>query len=136
MVHAFGWGHGMGFGFGFLNFIGTLLFIGLVILAVKVALRGPWAGGGGQGAPWRGGRGWWEGTERHPDDDAVATARGRLAAGEITPEEFGVIERGLGTAGPDGPSRWDDAVRLARLRFAKGEITLEEFEAIRKALLG
>lgn len=132
MAHAFGFGHAMGFGFGFLNFIGTLLFIVLIVWAIKFLVRG------GRGN-WRG-RGW----ERRSagEDPALAAARERFARSEINSEEFESLSKGLRqdadrTSGPSF-GNWfdgrDSALELARMRFARGEIGLEEFERIRKGL--
>lgn len=135
MAYAFGMGHGFGFGLGFLNFIGTLLFILLIIWGVKMFLRtrrsGPWS-------EWRGNAGWrWDGPQAHGaghPDEAMSTARERLAKGELSAEEFETIKQGLG-ASSDAETRHDSALRLARLRFAKGELTPDEFAAVKKALL-
>ena len=61
-------------------------------------------------------------------------ARDRLASGEVTPEQYEAIKRGLSsTEAPYG--RPDGALAKARARFARGEISLEEFEAVKRALL-
>ncbi|HEX7004003.1 MAG TPA: SHOCT domain-containing protein [Trueperaceae bacterium] len=133
MAYAFGYGHAMGFGFGFLNFIGTILFIVLIVWTIKFLVRG------GRGS-WRA-RGW----ERPGGGDpALAAARERFARSEIGSEEYEAISKGLRQDEDrrSGPSfgNWfdgrDRALELARMRFAKGEIGLEEFERIRKGLAG
>ncbi|MEX2541027.1 MAG: SHOCT domain-containing protein [Trueperaceae bacterium] len=132
MAYAFGFGHGMGFGFGFLNFIGTILFIVLLFWAIKFVFRG---------GPWRY-RGWDH--RAQADDDAVRTARERLARGEIGAEEYETLRQGLkqdSQRGSGAPVRsWfegrDSALELARMRFAEGEISREEFETIKKGLTG
>lgn len=143
MAFAYGFGHGAGFGFGlgFLNLIGTILFFAFLFFLVKLIVRGGWRCGRGpqsHGREWN--RGWWSGSsgpwtdsQAAASDDALRTARERLASGEISPEEFEVLKRGLGGSF-DGASRHDGAVNLARLRFARGELSLEEFEAVKKAL--
>lgn len=149
MAFAYGFGHGAGFGFGlgFLNLIGTVLFFIFLVFLVKTIVRGGWRGGRGPrggGPEWGGG--WWGGPPRRWSgsdesrgdgwraDEALRTARERLAGGEISPQEFESLKRGLGST-VDGTSRHDDAVNLARLRFARGELSSEEFEAVKKALL-
>jgi uncharacterized membrane protein len=120
----------MGFGFGFLNFIGTVLFIILLVWAMFLVR-------GGRGAPWRSSAAPYE-------DEALRTARERFASGEISAEELERLRQGLraGETRESGhPMRiWFEgrgsALELARMRFAKGEVTLEEFEAIRKGLAG
>ena len=129
-------GHGFGFGLGFLNFLGSLLFILLIIWGIKMLVRGRWPGPWGEG---RGRNGWrWDGPHAYGaerPDEAMTTARERLAKGEFSAEDFETIKKGLGSSS-DAETRHDSAVRLARLRFAKGELTLDEFEAVKKALLG
>ena len=151
MVEAMGRGgyavghgmHGFGFGLGFLNLIGTLLFFFFLFWVAKFVIRGIRASGSG-GGPWagRGPRGWRKfdfGRGHYGSDDALQTARDRLARSEITPKEFETIKQGLGTsqASEHSPNRFwggDDALSTARQRFAQGELTLEEFEAVKKAL--
>lgn len=139
--YAMGHGmHGFGFGLGFLNLIGTLLFVFFLFWVAKFVIRGiRYSSGGGFG----GGRGrsfrrrFERGFGRNfgESDDALQTARDRLARSEITPEEFETIKQGLGTP-PSQEGFWggDDALSTARQRFAQGDITLEEFEAVKKAL--
>ncbi len=147
----------MGFGFGFLNFIGTILFFVFLFALLRMFLRGARYSGmgrGGWGGPWmargmgHGGRhgpggmiggmmGGWNGR-----DDALETARERLAKSEITPEQFEAVRKGLETRRQrdeeQGLRRWmggkDDALETARMRFARGEVSAEEFEMIKKAL--
>jgi uncharacterized membrane protein len=151
------WHYGMapmvGFGFGFLNFIGTILFFVLLFALLRMFLRGARYSGmgrGGWGGPWMGGRhGWgrhgWGGMMGgwNGRDDALETARERLAKSEITPEQFEAIKKGLETRRQrDEDQSWrgwmggskDDALETARMRFARGEISAEEFEMIKKAL--
>jgi len=135
MAQAMGHGmHGFGFGLGFLNLIGTLLFFFFLFWVAKFVIRGVRYSSGGRG-PWS-----WRGRsfhKHHGTDDALQTARDRLARSDITPEEFETIKQGLGTQ-PAQESFWggDDALSTARQRFAQGELTLEEFEAVKKALQG
>jgi uncharacterized membrane protein len=152
------WHHGyamapmMGFGFGFLNFIGTILFFVLLFALARMFLRGARYSGmgrGGWGGPWmggrHGGRGWAQGMMGgwNGRDDALETARERLAKSEITPEQFEAVRKGLETRRQrdedQGVRGWmgggkDDALETARMRFARGEISAEEFEMIKKAL--
>jgi putative membrane protein len=148
MAYAFGFGHGagLGFGLGFLNLVGTLLFFLFIVFLIKTVVRGGWRGG------WPGRR--WERAEdeapgfrwgpsdarfRASDahgpghDQAWQTARERLANGEVTPQEFETLKRGLAHYG-EGQPRFDKALNMARMRFAKGEIGLEDLEAIKRAL--
>ena len=132
--------HGFGFGLGFLNLIGTVLFFFFLFWVAKFVIRGIRYSGGGRGPRGGYGRGFRRRFERSFErnfdgpDDALQTARDRLARSEITPEEFETIKQGLGT--PPSQSFWDndDALSTARQRFAQGDITLEEFEAVKKAL--
>lgn len=133
MAYAFGYGHGMGFGFGFLNFIGTLLFIILVIWALKFLFRG------GRVPNWNP-RGW-RGRDT-TNDEAMTAVRERFARGEIDAAQFEKLRQGLseGTDRYRSGSSWfdsgDSALELARMRFARGELTLEEFKTIRDGLTG
>jgi uncharacterized membrane protein len=165
MVHAGGFYgmHGFGFGLGFLNLIGTILFFIFIFMLIKFFVRGAryaghrnwhgrgdwnkrdwsrrdWNRGDWKGkAPWMSEKFWMddkEGSRSYDtDDEAMNTARERLAQGEITPEQFETVKQGLKVDMSDSPlGRHDKAVHLARLRFAKGEISLEEFDAVKKAL--
>ena len=148
LAYGFGAAH-VGFGLGFLNFLGTVLFFILLFMLFKTLFRG-WRYAGSKG--WRGGTGpwgWsrhgWHGHKDRParaeEDEAMNTARERLAQGEITPEEFEALKQGLRSGRPEngdgygGYQRFDRAIDLARMRFARGEISAEEFEAVRKTLL-
>ena len=118
----------MGFGFGFLNFIGTILFIILIVWVIKSVARGGW----------RSGR--WQ--QSGQDDAALNAARERFARSEISAEEYEALRQGLRQGEERGQGRsfggWfdggDKALELARMRFARGEIDLEEFERIRRGL--
>lgn len=145
----------MGFGFGFLNFIGTILFFVFLFALLRLFFKGMrysamGRGPRGWGGPWMG-RGMGHGWGRHGwggmiggwngRDDALETARERLARSEITPEQFETIKKGLETRRQhedEQPWRgWagkDDALETARVRFARGEISAEEFEMIKRAL--
>lgn len=82
------------------------------------------------------GKGWHESPRKH-HDEAMKTARESVAQGEIKPEDFEIIKKGLRASEPtpeDSYRRSDSAFKTARMRFAKGEISLEEFETLRKAL--
>ena len=134
MAYAFGYGahHMAGFGFGFFNFLGTLLFIILIVWVIKFFVRG-----GRGGPPWAGRSYRWR---DQGNDDALRTARERFAQGEITREQYDELRGGLERNGDShgGPGRWfgsgDSAMELARMRFARGELTREEFDTIRKGL--
>jgi uncharacterized membrane protein len=62
-------------------------------------------------------------------DDAITTARVRLARGELTPEQYSDLKTQLEIA-----SEPDPALKIARQRLANGEISAEEFAMIRDAL--
>ena len=151
-----GFGPAMGYGFGpgllffgFFKFLGFLLLLALIFFAIRMFTRGARYAGFGPG-PWMGGRGRGRGPGNWGNwfgrDDAMETARERLARSEITPEQFEAIRSGLEPKREqrDWDQRWDagrgwrrdDALELARMRFARGEISSEEFEMIRKALDG
>lgn len=123
--------HAYGFGLGFLNFLGTALFVLALIFAVKVLARGGWQGGR---RGWARCQGRWDGHGPQAPDEAMRAARERLARGEIDPEAFEALRKGLAPAEARQDGRPDGALELARLRFAQGELTPEEFEAIKKAL--
>ena len=166
-----GFEYGMGFfpmlALGFFKLFGFLLFLALLFLLFRLLTRGPRYAGFGPGG-W-GPRGWGPGRGRggmagfFGGDEALETARERLARSEITPEQFEAIRTGLEPKGDGrgwearggdwrGDSRHSDAWRgwrhsdawrgwrrdgaleTARMRFARGEISSEEFEMIRKAL--
>ncbi|CAN5786006.1 hypothetical protein BH24DEI2_BH24DEI2_21990 [soil metagenome] len=130
--------HGMGFGFGFLNLIGTILFFVFLVWVFRFAVRGVRTSGR---APWD-----WRGPGRHgpwgdhsgyqnDSDNAMKTARDRLAKNEISPEEFETLKRSLKREQESQQApRSDSALATARLRFAQGEMSADEFEAVKKAL--
>jgi putative membrane protein len=148
-----GFGYGMGFfpmmAFGFFKLFGILLFLALLFLLFRLLTRGPRYAGYGPGS-WGAGRGSWRSRGTMAGwfgrDEALETARERLARSEITPEQFETIRSGLepkaesrtwdARGNHDGWRGWrrDDALDTARMRFARGEISGEEFEMIRKAL--
>jgi putative membrane protein len=137
MAYAYGFG-AFGFGLGFLNFLGTVLFFILLIIALKFMFRGfRYAG------PPRF-RGHWTRGEHHHGkyadgawDEAMETARDRVAKGDITAEEFQTVKQGLQEDGA-GERGWfgrgNRALEIARMRLASGEITLEDFQAVKKTL--
>jgi putative membrane protein len=125
--------YGFGCGFGFFHFFGTLLFFVFLFFVIKFFLRG------GCGWGWRRGYHRWSRVEA--SDEALRTARERLAKGQLSAEEFARVSAGLraDTAPRDTQpfESWfghDSALSIARMRYAKGEITAEEFEAIKRAL--
>jgi uncharacterized membrane protein len=140
-----------GFGFfGFFHFIWSLFWLFAFIWVIRFFARGMKHGRGwGDGRHW-GKRMWSEFGGMNPhvgNDEAMATARERLAKSEITPEQFETIKKSLETKKPgseseshDWKNKWsnwsnnDAALNVARMRLAKGEISSEEYEMIRRAL--
>ena len=160
------WHNGMQYGMdpgfffiaGFFKVIGWLIFLGLIFGAVRFFRRARYAGMGGRHGWGRGGwnpaamMGSWTSGGR---DEAMETARERVARSELTPEQFEEMKRALKTEEssrnePSGRDEWrdmkrdmrrgwngggkDSALETARMRLAKGEISAEEFEMIRRAL--
>ncbi|NJK43677.1 MAG: hypothetical protein HC933_04830 [Pleurocapsa sp. SU_196_0] len=146
---------------GFFKVLGWLLFLALIFGAIRFFKRARYAGTNGWG-----GRGWGGGWNPgrmmggFGRDEAMETARERLARSELTPEQFEDIKRGLqsntnaqhdsghhnaprGGDWHDWKREWkdarrgwgrDNALETARMRLAKGEISSEEFEMIRRTL--
>lgn len=87
---GYGWGYGMGygwhpagFGFGFFGFLGTLLFIFLVIALVRaIFFRGGRGRHGGWGPGWGGGPGRWESRFGEGFDDWHRRAHDHESSGE------------------------------------------------------
>ena len=155
------WQSGMGFdpGFffiaGFFKVLGWVLLLALLFGALRFFKRARFAGQG-----W-GGRGGWNprgaiSSNWGGRDEALETARERLAKSELTPEQYEEIKRSLVQL-PSNASEWrssdgwqdmkrewrgmsrnwggkDNALETARVRLAKGEISTEEFEMIKRAL--
>jgi uncharacterized membrane protein len=138
------WHDGMRFGMvdpgwffvaGFFKFLWFMFLIGAAIWLFrwfKHSRRMAWQGGGGN---WNG-KNWREAKETLRNswkswggDDALATARVRLAKGELTPEQYQDLKTQLEIAGESDP-----ALKIARQRLASGEIGAEEFAMIREAL--
>ena len=146
LAYSYGAAH-IGFGLGFLNLLGMVLFFGLVLVSLKMLFRRARYSSGGQSAGDDCSAGW---GSKHKElynrrfrgnsaDEAMTTARERLANSELSTDEFEVIKEGLKASTYSDPETWqrvnDEAMKTARMRFAKGELTLEEFEAVVKALL-
>jgi uncharacterized membrane protein len=118
---------------GFFKVLWFIFFIGAAIWLfrwLKHSRRMAWQSGN-----WNG-KNWHEAKEKFRnswktfgEDDAMTTARVRLAKGELTPEQFGDLKTQLEIAGESDP-----ALQIARQRLAKGEITPEEFTMIQNAL--
>ncbi len=139
-----------GFGmFGFFHFIWSLFWLFAFIWVIRFFARGMKHGRGWGGAGRQMGKRMWRdiGQGFAGQDEAINTARERLARSEITPEQFETIKKSLETkkAIPeqnehDWKERWgnwsnnDNALNVARMRLAKGEISSEEYEMIRRAL--
>lgn len=126
----------------FFNFLGTILFIILLVWAFKTFVRGGrYYRRGGRRGPWN----WHEGHRASANEhgDALGTARERFARGDITAEQFETIKQGLtadeghgATASDWLPWNRDEALETARLRFARSEISAEEFATLKKVLQG
>ena len=87
-----GSGYGERDGGGFFGFLGFLFVLGGLFFLARSFLRNAFAGGPAQSG--------WNGPSRRgfafaASDGALGIARERLARGEITPEEFEEIKRGL-----------------------------------------
>ncbi len=137
-----------GFGmFGFFHFIWSLFWLFAFIWVIRFFARGM-----KHSRAWGNGRGWGrkmltEFGHGMGQDQAMTTARERLARSEITPEQFETIKKSLETRKATAENdehdwkqrfgNWannDSALNVARMRLAKGEISSEEFEMIRRAL--
>ncbi len=156
MAIAYGFGHGMGMGFGlgFLNFLGFVLFVMMVGFAIRWLARGGRRWGGCRSGAWQtlGPRGPRHGPRgsNTSADRALATARERLARGEIDAAAFEALKQALSDEDREAPTTpygawqgpWhgpshgqrEDPLTTARMRLAQGELTVEEFETIRAAL--
>jgi uncharacterized membrane protein len=119
------------------GFFKFLWFVFLIAAAIwlfrwlKHSRRMAWHGG----SNWNG-KNWQQAKEKFrnswktmAEDDALSTARVRLAKGELTPEQFQDLKTHLEIA-----SEADPALKIARQRLAKGEIGAEEFNMIKNAL--
>ena len=85
-------GYGNGYGMGWFGGIGMVLFWGLVIFGIVMLLR--WfSNQSGRGTSLSGTSS--AGNNMGGRDQALEIARERLAKGEIKPEEFESIKRGL-----------------------------------------
>jgi uncharacterized membrane protein len=136
------WHDGMRFGmvdpgwFFVAGFFKVLWFVFLIGAAVwlfrwlKHSRRMAWQNGNWQNPDWRQAKEKFRNSwKTWGSDDALETARIRLAKGELSPEEFGDLKTELEIAGESDP-----ALKIARQRLAKGEISSEEFRMIREAL--
>jgi uncharacterized membrane protein len=137
-----------GFGFfGFFHFLWSLFWLFAFIWVIRFFARGmKHSRGWGNSRGW-GRKMWQDFGQMGSQDQAMTTARERMAKSEITPEQFETIKKSLETkkVAPDHEDHdwkerfgnWsnnDSAMNVARMRLAKGEISSEEFEMIRRAL--
>lgn len=124
-------------GLAFLNLIGTLLFFGFILMAVKsIFSRMNYANTGNCNS--------WEKLEykaqarsQKAQDEAMQVARERLANSELEPKAFEAIRESLRKSEADINDTYrrnDSALNTARMRLAKGELSTKEFEAVRQAL--
>jgi uncharacterized membrane protein len=127
------------FGLAFLNLVGTVLFIGMMLMLFKgFSRKMRYAKNSGHWDSWQPSHHWHEHRQyQHHQDEAMKHARERLANSELSPEDFVAIKNSLEQSKPQSkPSypRDDAAITTLRLRLAKGEISPEDFEAVRQAL--
>ncbi len=125
-------------GWFFLAGLFKVLWFVFIIAAIFWAFRLFKYGGRARAMAWSGGREnfrtmWQQGKQefrnKWKSDDALETARVRLAKSEITPEQFEDLKTQLEIANESDP-----ALKIARQRLASGEISLETFEMIKNAL--
>ena len=119
---------------GFFKVLWFVFLIALIFAAIRWFKHGgrarAFASGGREQFKdmWRQGKHEWRNKWTN-QDDALQTARVRLAQSEITPEQFEDLKTQLEIA-----SESDPALKIARQRLASGEISLETFEMIKRAL--
>jgi uncharacterized membrane protein len=122
---------------GFFKVLWVFFLIALIFGAIRWLKHGgraramAWSGGREQFRDmWRQGKHEWRNKwQTSGSDDALQTARVRLAKSEISPEQFEELKTQLEIA-----SESDPALKVARQRLASGEISLETFEMIKRAL--
>lgn len=120
-----------GFGLMFLNFVGMILFVIVIVMAIKFLVRGARGYGRGpgfmgEGRPWR-----HDGPGPRAFDGPCGPWRhGRHDASR--PEGDGHDDRRHDERG----GRADQALDVLRGRLAGGEIGVDEFNALRSALEG
>lgn len=125
---------------GFFKVLWFVFLIALIFAAIRWIRHGgraramAWGGKEQFRDMWRQGKHEWRNkwqaqVSNRTSDDALQTARVRLAKSEITPEQFEDLKTQLEIANESDP-----AVKIARQRLASGEITLETFEMIKNAL--
>ena len=118
------------FGLMFLNLVGMVLFFLVMVMAVKLLVRGARGyGGPGAGGPWR--RHWAADCGRYGGGDWDGKERG-FAAGRSS-------GKGRGRPwnkhhGSSGHELRDQALEHANLRMVRGEITTEQYQELRSAL--
>jgi uncharacterized membrane protein len=123
------------------GFFKVLWFVFLMGVAIwffrwlKHSRRMAWQQGNWRNSNWDS-KGWRETKEKFrnswktfTNDDALTTARVRLAQGDLTPEQFQDLKTQLEITNEPDP-----ALKIARQRLAKGEISVEEFSMIHDAL--
>ena len=122
---------------GFFKVLWFVFLIALIFAAIRWLKHGgrarAFASGGREQFKdmWRQGKHEWRNKwqAQHSSDDALSTARVRLAKSEITPEQFEDLKTQLEISNESDP-----ALKIARQRLASGEISLETFEMIKRAL--
>ncbi len=122
---------------GFFKVLWFVFLIALIFAAIRWFRHGgraramAWGGREQFKDMWRQGKHEWRNKwqVQHSSDDALQTARVRLAKSEITPEQFEDLKTQL-----EINSESDPAVKIARQRLASGEISLETFQMIKNAL--
>ena len=122
---------------GFFKVLWFVFLIALIFAAIRWLKHGgrtramAWGGREQFKDMWRQGKHEWRNKwqAQQGSDDALQTARVRLAKSELTPEQFEDLKQQLEIA-----SESDPALKIARQRLASGEISLETFQMIKNAL--
>ncbi len=121
---------------GFFKVLWFVFLIALIFAAIRWLKHGgraramAWGGREQFKDMWRQGKHEWRNKwQAQGSDDALQTARVRLAKSELSPEQFQDLKTQLEIS-----SESDPALKIARQRLASGEITLETFQMIKNAL--
>jgi len=126
-------------GLAFLNLLGTILFFGFILMAVKSIFSKMNYANTGNCSSWEKHEYKTQAHSQKPQaqDEAMQVARERLANSELEPKAFEAIKESLRKSEADVNDTYrrnDSALNTARMRLAKGELSAKEFEAVRQAL--